>query len=255
MAETSTKVFIYEAMGRHAGWLAAAAGWRRHAGAGAAHHPVPERAYDEAAFLARVKAVVERVGYCVVVARRHPRRAWPLRRRAGGGKDAFGHAQLGGVAAHLAGRVKDELGLKTLGRARLPATLGPPHGLEDRLGAGAGGRQGRGETGAGRPNATMPVIVRTSDAPYRWKIEAAPLSQGRQPREETAGRFHPPRRLRHHRGVTSAPLIRGEAPLPYGRDGLPAYGDAGGGAAHAAGLAEIGRIQEPHRPSTACSSA
>ena len=114
MSETSTKVFVYEAMGRHAGWLAAAAGL---AGEGRKDAPqiilFPERAYDEAAFLAEVDAVVKRVGWCVVVASEGIRDAdGKFVADAGGGKDSFGHAQLGGVAAHLAGRVKDALGHK-----------------------------------------------------------------------------------------------------------------------------------------------
>lgn len=114
MADTSTKVFVYEAMGRHAGWLAAAAGL---AGQGPDDAPqiilFPERAYDEAAFLARVKQVVERVGWCVVVASEGIRDAdGRFVADAGGGQDAFGHTQLGGVASHLAGRVKDALGYK-----------------------------------------------------------------------------------------------------------------------------------------------
>ncbi|MGV8944455.1 6-phosphofructokinase, partial [Thermomonas sp.] len=114
MSETSTKVFIYEAMGRHAGWLAAAAGL---AGDGRNAAPqvilFPERAYDEAAFLAQVEAVVRRVGWCVVVASEGIRDAeGRFVADAGGGKDSFGHTQLGGVASHLAGRVKDALGHK-----------------------------------------------------------------------------------------------------------------------------------------------
>ncbi len=75
-------------------------------------------------------------------------------------------------------------------------------------------------------NAVMPVIVRTSDSPYRWKIEAAPLSQDRQPREEDASGLPAQGRLRHHRQAARRylePLVRGEAPPPYGRDGLPRY--------------------------------
>src|SRR5690606_5897698 len=100
MAETSTKVFVYEAMGRHAGWLAAAAGL---AGEGRDDAPhiilFPERAYDEADFLARVDAVVERIGYCVVVASEGIRtRDGGFVADAGAGRDSFGHTQLGGVA-------------------------------------------------------------------------------------------------------------------------------------------------------------
>ncbi|RZA12363.1 MAG: diphosphate--fructose-6-phosphate 1-phosphotransferase, partial [Lysobacteraceae bacterium] len=114
MADTSTRVFVYEAMGRHAGWLAAAAGL---AGEGRDDAPhlilFPERAYDEGDFLARVDAVVRRVGHCVVVASEGIRRAdGTFVADAGGGTDSFGHTQLGGVASHLAGRVKDVLGHK-----------------------------------------------------------------------------------------------------------------------------------------------
>ena len=114
VADTSTKVFVYEAMGRNAGWLAAAAGL---AGRGEDEAPhlilFPERAYDEAEYLAKVQAVVDRVGHCVVVASEGVRYGDGRHiADAGAGKDAFGHTQLGGVAAFLAGRVKNELGLK-----------------------------------------------------------------------------------------------------------------------------------------------
>src|SRR6476646_6920333 len=114
MADTSTKVFVYEAMGRHAGWLAAAAGL---AGQGPDDAPhiilFPERAFDEDAFIDQVQAVVNRVGWCVVVASEGIRTAdGKFVADAGAGKDSFGHTQLGGVAAHLAGRVKDKLGFK-----------------------------------------------------------------------------------------------------------------------------------------------
>src|SRR5690606_25960847 len=92
MAETSTKVFVYEAMGRHAGWLAAAAGL---AGEGRDDAPhiilFPERSFDEADFLARVDEVVKRVGWCVVVASEGIRSAdGTFVADAGGGKDSFG---------------------------------------------------------------------------------------------------------------------------------------------------------------------
>jgi 6-phosphofructokinase len=105
MASSSTKVFILEVMGRHAGWIAAAAGL-------ASDNPelpphlilFPEIAFDEANFFAKVKEIVSKNGYCVVVA------SEGIRNRDGkfisesGLKDAFGHAQLGGVAPALAGK-------------------------------------------------------------------------------------------------------------------------------------------------------
>ena len=228
MAETSTKVFVYEAMGRHAGWLAAAGGL---AGKGPDDAPqlilFPERTYDEAAFLAKVKAVVERVGWCVVVASEGIRTAdGRFVADAGGGKDAFGHTQLGGVASHLAARVHDVLGLKV--HWALPDYLqrSARHlaSKTDFEQAQAVGRAAVELALAGH-NATMPVIVRTSDAPYRWKIEAAPLERiANREKKMPAGFIR-----RDGCGITAAarrylePLIRGEAYPPYGADGLPAY--------------------------------
>ena len=228
MADTSTKVFVYEAMGRHAGWLAAAAGL---AGQGPDDAPqivlIPERAYDEAAFLARVKQVVERVGWCVVVASEGIRDAdGRFVADAGSGQDAFGHTQLGGVASHLAGRVKDALGYKV--HWTLPDYLqrSARHVVSktDVDQAMAVGRAAVRFALDGR-NATMPVIARSSDAPYRWTIEAAPLEKVANHEKTMPAGFI----RRDGFGITAAarrylePLIRGEAPPPYGRDGLPKY--------------------------------
>ena len=228
MADTSTKVFVYEAMGRHAGWLAAAAGL---AGQGPDDAPqiilFPERAYDEAAFLARVKQVVERVGWCVVVASEGIRDAdGRFVADAGSGQDAFGHTQLGGVASHLAGRVKDALGYKV--HWTLPDYLqrSARHvaSKTDVDQAMAVGRAAVRFALDGR-NATMPVIARSSDAPYRWTIEAAPLEKVANHEKTMPAGFI----RRDGFGITAAarrylePLIRGEAPPPYGRDGLPKY--------------------------------
>jgi len=233
MADTSTKVFVYEAMGRHAGWLAAAAGL---AGQGPDDAPqiilFPERDYDEAAFLAQVQRVVERVGWCVVVASEGIRdKDGRFVADAGGGQDAFGHTQLGGVASHLAGRVKDTLGYKV--HWTLPDYLqrSARHvaSKTDVDQAMAVGRAAVQFALAGS-NATMPSIKRTSDAPYRWRIEAAPLEKVANHEKIMPAGFI----RRDGFGITPAarrylePLIRGEAPPPYGRDGLPKYatGDA-----------------------------
>jgi 6-phosphofructokinase 1 len=228
MAETSTKVFIYEAMGRHAGWLAAAAGL---AGQSPNEAPqvilLPERAYDEAAFLAKVDAVVKKVGWCVVVASEGIHTAdGRFVADAGGGTDAFGHAQLGGVASYLAQRVKQQLGYKV--HWTLPDYLqrSARHiaSKTDWEQAQAVGKAAVQYALKGM-NAVMPVIVRSSDAPYRWKIEPAPLSK-----VANAERKMPPSFLsKDGFGITErarryfAPLIKGEAPLPYGSDGLPKY--------------------------------
>lgn len=228
MAGTSTKVFVYEAMGRHAGWLAAAAGL---AGRGPDDAPhlilLPERPFDEADFLAKVRATVERVGHCVVVASEGIRSAdGTFVADAGGGKDAFGHTQLGGVASHLAARVKDALGYKV--HWTLPDYLqrSARHvaSATDLKHAVAVGRAAVEYAVKGR-NAVMPVIVRSKDRPYRWTIDAAPLADIANHEKTMPAEF-----IREDGyGITDVarryfePLIRGEAPPPYGRDGLPKY--------------------------------
>jgi len=228
MAETSTRVFVYEAMGRHAGWLAAAAGL---AGTGPDEAPhlilFPERPYDEKDFLARVEKVVAKVGYCVVVASEGIRTAdGSFVADAGGGKDSFGHTQLGGVASFLAGRVQQALGMKVHWTLpdylqRSARHLASKTDLDQAMAVGKAAVQ---YALAGR-NATMPVIVRTSDAPYRWKIAPAPLEKiANREKKMPAGFIR-----RDGYGITAAarrylePLIRGEAPPPYGRDGIPKY--------------------------------
>jgi 6-phosphofructokinase len=228
MSETSTKVFVYEAMGRHAGWLAAAAGL---AGDGRNDAPhiilFPERAYDEATFLTQVEAVVKRVGWCVVVASEGIRDAdGRFVADAGGGKDSFGHTQLGGVAAHLAGRVKDVLGHKVHWTLpdylqRSARHIASKTDLEQAM---AVGRKAVEFALTGK-NSVMPVIVRTSDSPYRWSVEAAPLSKVANHEKTMPAGFIRKDGL----GITAAarrylqPLIAGEAFPPFGRNGLPDY--------------------------------
>src|SRR5690606_26927898 len=228
MAETSTKVFVYEAMGRHAGWLAAAAGL---AGQSPDDAPqiilFPERAYDEAAFLAQVEKVVKKVGWCVVVASEGIRdKDGKFVADAGGGTDAFGHTQLGGVSSYLAGKVKDALGYKVhwtlpdyLQRSARHIASKTDWEQAQAVGKAAVQYALKGQ------NAVMPVIVRSSSAPYRWKIEPAPLHKvANHEKTMPAGfirkdGFAITGRAREY----LEPLIRGEAPLAYGRDGLPKY--------------------------------
>jgi 6-phosphofructokinase 1 len=227
MAETSTKVFILEVMGRHAGWIAAAAGLAGN-DADAAPHIIlfPENAFDEGAFLARVQATVERVGWCTVVASEGVRNAAGQFLAEAGTRDAFGHSQLGGVAPVLAALVKEKLGYKY--HWALPDYLqrSARHAASrvDAEQAFAVGKAAVDYALAGM-NAVMPVIVRTADAPYRWKIEAAPLAKIANREKKMPKSFM----TRDGFGITAAarrylgPLIRGEAALPYGKDGLPVY--------------------------------
>jgi 6-phosphofructokinase 1 len=145
---------------------------------------------------------------------------------AGGGKDAFGHTQLGGVASFLAGRVKDALGFKVHWTLpdylqRSARHIASKTDLEQAM---AAGKAAVGFALKGM-NGTMPVIKRVSDAPYRWRIEAAPLEKVANHEKTMPASF-----LRKDGyGITASarrylePLIRGEAPPPYGRDGLPKY--------------------------------
>jgi 6-phosphofructokinase 1 len=226
MARTSTKVFVLEVMGRHAGWIAAAGGLagRR---AGEPPHIIlfPEIAFDEAAFLARVKQSVETQGYCVIVVSEGVKNADGRFLAEAGTRDAFGHAQLGGVGPVIAGLVKERLGYKHHWAVAdyLQRSAGHIASKVDADQAYAVGRAAVDYAVAGL-NAVMPAIIRTSQRPYRWKIEAVPLAavanvEKKVPRNFiTADGF----------GITPAarrylePLIRGEAYPPY-VDGLPDY--------------------------------
>jgi 6-phosphofructokinase len=226
MADTSTKVFVYEVMGRHAGWLAAAAGLAGN-GPDEAPHVIlfPEVAYDEAAFLAKVKAVVERVGYCVVVVSEGVRGSdGKFLAESEGSVDAFGHSQLGGVGPKLAGIVKDTLGLKVHWTVPDYLQRSARHlaSATDLKHAQAVGKAAVAYALKGR-NGVMPVIQRVSDKPYRWKIVPAQLAdianrEKKMPAEFIGG---------DGTSITAAcrrylaPLIRGEAAQPWRDDGLP----------------------------------
>ncbi|MEP6881691.1 MAG: 6-phosphofructokinase [Dokdonella sp.] len=227
MAESSTKVFVMEVMGRHAGWIAAAAGLAGKSADEAPHIILfPEIPFDEQTFLARVKATVERVGWCTVVV------SEGLRNKDGkflsevGTRDAFGHAQLGGVAPLLADLVKQKLGYKY--HWALPDYLqrSARHiaSKTDVEHAYAVGKAGVEYALAGK-NAVMPVIVRTSDVPYRWKIEPASLNKVANHEKKLPKNYI----SRDGYSITEAarrylePLIRGEDPPPSGKDGLPKY--------------------------------
>ncbi len=227
MAETSTKVFIMEVMGRHAGWIAAAAGLAGE-GKDAAPHIIlfPERVFDERAFLARVKETVQRVGYCTVVVSEGVKNKDGAFLAEAGGRDAFGHAQLGGAAPVLAALVRDKLGYKY--HWALPDYLQrSARHIASKTDADQAYAVGKAavEYAAQGMNAVMPVIVRTSDAPYRWKIEPAPLAKIANREKMMPNGFL----TRDGFGITAAarrylsPLIQGEAPPPYGKDGLPQY--------------------------------
>jgi 6-phosphofructokinase 1 len=183
--------------------------------------------FDEADFLARVDAVVQRVGYCVVVASEGIRTAdGRFVADAGVGKDSFCQTQLGGVASHLAGRVKDALGHKVHWALpdylqRSARHLASQTDLEQAMAVGRAAV----ECALAGQNAVMPVIVRDSDAPYRWHVDIAPLSSIANHEKTMPKAF-----IRADGyGITAAarrylsPLVAGQAYPPYGQDWLPAY--------------------------------
>lgn len=226
MASTSTKVFILEVMGRHAGWIAAAGGLAGSKPEDAPHIILfPEIPFDQDAFLARVKHCVEAYGYCVIVVSEGA--AWPDGRflAEAGTRDAFGHAQLGGVASVVAGMVRDHLGYKYHYAIADYLQRSARHiaSAVDVEQAYAVGREAVRLALAGE-NAVMPVIKRRSDSPYRWAIETAPLSRIANKEKKLPRHYI----TKNGFGITAAcrkylePLIRGEDYPPYVR-GLPKY--------------------------------
>ena len=225
MARTSTKVFVLEVMGRHAGWIAAAGGLIEDHGI-----PVvvlfPEIAFDQAKFVARVDALVKSHGYCTVVVSEGCHTADGKFLAEQGTRDAFGHAQLGGAAPVIAGIVKDALGHKFhwavadyLQRSARHIASATDVKQAYEVGAKAV------ELALAGHNAVMPTIERTSDAPYRYRIGTAPLAK-----VANVEKFMPRNFItKDGFGITDrckrylAPLIRGEDYPAYARDGLPKY--------------------------------
>ncbi|HEV8517134.1 MAG TPA: 6-phosphofructokinase [Burkholderiales bacterium] len=226
MARTSTKVFVLEVMGRHAGWITAACGL-------AAEKPgdapqillFPEIKFDAEKFLARVDHTVKQYGYCAIGVSEGIRNADGKFMSESGLKDAFGHAQLGGVAPQIANLVKDKLGYKYHWAVADYLQRAARHlaSKTDALQAYAVGKAAVELALKGR-NAVMPVIVRKSSRPYRWTIEAADLKdianrEKKMPRDFiSADGFHITSKCRRY----LAPLIAGEDYPPY-KNGLPDY--------------------------------
>jgi len=226
MAKTSTKVFVFEVMGRHAGWIAAAGGLAGSKPGDAPHIILfPEIPFRKGAFLKRVRESVQKYDYCVIVVSEGARYANGKFLAEAGTTDAFGHSQLGGVAPVVANMVRDNFGYKYhyavadyLQRSARHIASATDVKQAYAVGAAAVKMAVAGET------AVMPVIKRISDSPYRWKIEKAPLSRIANKEKML------PRRYISADGfsITAAgrrylqPLILGEDYPPY-INGLPKY--------------------------------
>jgi len=226
MAKTSTKVFILEVMGRHAGWITAATGLASRKPAEGPHILLfPEIPWNEEAFLARVQESVKQYGYCAVGASEGLQDAEGKFLSESGLRDAFGHAQLGGVAPMLAGLVRDKLKMKQHWAVadylqRAARHIASKADLEQSYAVGKAAV----EYAVKGMNSVMPTIVRISSRPYKWKIGVAKLSdvanvEKKMPRDFiTPDGFQITARCRNY----LAPLIAGEAFPPF-ENGLPKY--------------------------------
>ena len=228
MCESSTKVFVMEVMGRHAGWIAAAAGLAGKRNDDPPHIILfPEIPFEEEAFYARVKATVERVGYCTVVVSEGLKNKDGKFLAEAGSVDAFGHTQLGGVGPLIAQMVKSKLGYKFHWAVPDYLQRSARHlaSKTDAEQAYAVGKAGVEYALAGK-NAVMPVIKRVSNKPFKWKIVEAPITKIANIEKKL-----PPNYIsKDGFGITAAartyfePLIRGEDTPPYdATSGLPKY--------------------------------
>ncbi|HEY5637920.1 MAG TPA: 6-phosphofructokinase [Burkholderiales bacterium] len=226
MSGTSTQVFVLEVMGRHAGWLTAACALAGRTPREAPHLLlVPEIRFDLTRFLARVRDTVKRRGCCVVAVSEGLRDSEGRFLAEAGTVDAFGHAQLGGVAPRIAALVQSKLGFKTHWAVADYLQRAGRHiaSRTDLAQALAVGRAAVKLALAGR-NAVMPGIVRRSDRPYRWTVRAVPLAQVAN-RERKLPRAYLSADGLHVSAAGRrylAPLIAGEAPVLW-REGLPVH--------------------------------
>ncbi len=226
MCKTSTKVFVMEVMGRHAGWIAAAGGLAEND-----DNPLPivilfpEIAFDKTAFLSKVKHNIEIFGYCAVVVSEGVKQSNGEFLSDQGTSDAFGHAQLGGVAPVIANIINHELRVKYhwavsdyLQRAarHIASKTDLEHSIAVGQAAVALALEGK--------NAVMPSIVRLSDEPYAWKIGVANLEEIANVEKKLPREFI----NKDGFGITDKakkymkPLITGEA-YPTYTEGVPNY--------------------------------
>jgi len=227
MCATSTKVFVIEVMGRHAGWIAAAGAMASTEGT---ELPIvvlfPEVLFDQKKFLAKVDGLVKKFGYCTVVVSEgchYPDGKFLAEQ---GTRDAFGHAQLGGAAPVVANMIKDALGHKFhWGVAdymqRAARHIASKTDVDQAYAMGKSAV----EFALQGHNSVMPTVDRTSSKPYKWKVGMAPLSKVANVEKMMPKNFI----TKDGFGITEkcreylAPLMKGEDYPPYGTDGLPKY--------------------------------
>ncbi len=226
MAKTSTKIFVMEVMGRHAGWIAAAGGLAAENEGDAPHIILfPEVVFNERKFLARVKESVNKYGYCAIVVSEGVRNNKGRFLAEAGTRDAFGHAQLGGVAPVVAQMIQKKLGYKYHWAVadylqRAARHIASKTDVEQAYAVGKAAV----EMALAGKNSVMPAIKRTSNKPYRWKIAEARLAkvanvEKMMPKNYISkDGFHITQRCRTY----LQPLIQGEDYPPF-KNGLPQY--------------------------------
>lgn len=226
MAKTSTKVFVMEVMGRHAGWIAAAGGLATEEDGDAPHIILfPEVVFNERKFMARVKQTVNKYGYCTIVVSEGVRYKDGTFLAEAGTRDAFGHAQLGGVAPVVAQMIQAKHGYKYHWAVadylqRAARHIASKTDVEQAYAVGKAAV----EMALKGKSAVMPTIKRVSNKPYKWKIGEAKLARVANVEKMmpdnyiTKDGFHITQRCRNY----LQPLIQGEDYPPF-KNGLPQY--------------------------------
>ena len=224
MAETSTKVFILEVMGRHAGWIAAASGLAQEKQTDPPHIILfPEIPFNQKKMISKVRTTVKEQGYCVIVVSEGVQDSKGNFLADAGTKDAFGHKQLGGVAPQIASIINSSLGYKYHWAVsdylqRSARHIASQTDLEQAYSVG----QAAIELVLKGQNAVMPIIKRKNTKKYSWEIDKVSLSRVANKEKKMPRSFI----TKDGFGITGSckrylnPLIQGEAYPPY-RNGIP----------------------------------
>ena len=223
MSKSSTKVFIFEVMGRHAGWLAASAGLAKSKNNSAPHIILlPEVTFNEKLFLKKVKEVVKKEDYCVIVVSEGAKYKNGKFLADAGTVDSFGHKQLGGVAPRIAEMISNKLGFKYHWAVsdylqRSARHISSQVDLDHAYAVGKAAV----EYASSGENAIMPIIVRKKTRPYSWEIGKVALSKVANIEKKMPRNFI----SKDGFGITQScknylsPLIQGEAWAPF-EDGV-----------------------------------
>ena len=224
MSETSTKVFILEVMGRHAGWMAASSALARTSNEDAPHIILlPEVTFNQKDFLVLVKQVVAKHGYCVVVVSEGVKNSKGKFLAESDRRDAFGHSQLGGIAPFISELINNKLKIKNHWAVadylqRSARHIASKVDLEQAQAVGSFAIK----YALAGMNGVMPIIVRNKGSKYKWSIEAAPLSKIANLEKKLPKSFI----SKNGMNVTQKaidylmPLIQGESHPPY-KNGIP----------------------------------